>query len=195
MLISGVLPPSGSKTAARRSRHILLFHVFDRGKCRRASHGWLLLLTCLYVGCSFPLVARAWTRAVCIRRSCAAVHTLVSPTLRVVFAALGLSPDLSLHAALCPVTPETNKNNDGSRHGYCDNATITRRHGAASAVVETKGFVPTPATLDAEVQGEIVKEDGTPVASVAPSESKPKVCSYGLRLSTNHDHRTLALES
>lgn len=46
----------------------------------------------------------------------------------------------------------------------------------ASTVVETKGFVPTPATLDAEVEGEIVKTDGTPVASVASSESKPKVC-------------------
>lgn len=43
-----------------------------------------------------------------------------------------------------------------------------------STVVETKGFVPTAATLDAEVEGEIVKEDGTPVASVAPTESKPK---------------------
>lgn len=43
-----------------------------------------------------------------------------------------------------------------------------------SPVVETKGFVPTAATLDAEVVGEIVKEDGTPVASVAPpSEKKP----------------------
>lgn len=48
-------------------------------------------------------------------------------------------------------------------------------HGVASAVVETKGFVPTPATLDSEVEGEIVKEDGTPVASVAPADSKPKV--------------------
>ncbi|CAM9389944.1 unnamed protein product [Pylaiella littoralis] len=37
----------------------------------------------------------------------------------------------------------------------------------SAAVVETKGFVPTPATLDAEVVGEIVKEDGTPVASAA----------------------------
>lgn len=37
--------------------------------------------------------------------------------------------------------------------------------------------MPTPATLDAELDGEIVKEDGTPVASVAsaPSTNKSKV--------------------
>lgn len=46
-----------------------------------------------------------------------------------------------------------------------------------SAVAETKGFVPTPATLDAEIVGEIVKEDGTPVtsAAAAPSANKSKV--------------------
>ncbi|CAM9700602.1 unnamed protein product, partial [Ectocarpus sp. 8 AP-2014] len=37
-----------------------------------------------------------------------------------------------------------------------------------SAVVEeTKGFVPTPATLDAEVEGEIVQEDGAPAPPVS----------------------------
>eukprot|EP00903_Cladosiphon_okamuranus_P009688 g9217.t1 len=51
---------------------------------------------------------------------------------------------------------------------------VARKEVVDSTFVETKGFVPTPATLDAEVEGEIVKEDGTPVASVAPSESKPK---------------------
>lgn len=40
-----------------------------------------------------------------------------------------------------------------------------------SAVVENKGFAP--ATLDSEIEGDIVKEDGSPVAAV--SDAKPKV--------------------
>lgn len=40
-------------------------------------------------------------------------------------------------------------------------------------MVETKGFVPTPATLDAEVEGEIVQEDGTPVPPLSAAPSNP----------------------
>ncbi|CAM9281243.1 unnamed protein product [Ectocarpus sp. 13 AM-2016] len=42
----------------------------------------------------------------------------------------------------------------------------------SAAVEETKGFVPTPATLDAEVEGEIVQEDGAPAPRVSTASAK-----------------------
>lgn len=51
-----------------------------------------------------------------------------------------------------------------------------------SAVVEeTKGFVPTPATLDAEVEGEIVQEDGAPAPPVPAASAKPPKVRGGSR--------------